>query len=286
MAEDLLQDETPLSVGVRLRRAREARGMTVDGVGAAIKLSPRQVEAIEADDYARLTNATYARGFIRNYASLMGLDAAEMLTELDQHQVRATPQLLQQADVGVAMPRQSVHRKWLLPLLAMSVPVIAALALYAWFEFWPSASADAVMADSGVTHGPADEGFAQADDDGGSQSSESLPSLDTAASEAVLPDALPEVVVPHTEAAGTVPLPGQKQLVFTFAEESWVEIRDAQDKIILSDLNRAGSTRTVTTAMPVTLVIGNAQAVKLSVDGQPHDLSPSIKVEVARLRLE
>lgn len=124
------------SVGAQLRRAREARGMTVEGVGAAIKLAARQVEAIEADVYAELMNPTYARGFIRNYAALIGLDPKALLAQLDQQQVRATPQLVERADVGVAMPVQSARRKWLLPLFALSVPVIVAIALYIWSELW------------------------------------------------------------------------------------------------------------------------------------------------------
>lgn len=286
-SEDIVQDDMSTSVGLRLRRAREARGMTVEGVSAAIKLSPRQVEAIEADDYGKLLSATYARGFIRNYASLMGLDPATLLVELDHHHVRATPELVEQADVGVAMPRQSARRKWLLPVLAMSMPALAALALYVWFEFWPSAPVDpsSVLPASPVvsdgTPASLDEG------DPAPAPSEPLPVPgEDRVPEAAAADATPAAVEVPAQPAEAVPQPGQKQLVFSFTAESWVEIRDAQDRIIVSDLNRAGSTRTVATAVPVSLVIGNARAVKLTVDGEPYDLTPSIKVEVARVRLE
>lgn len=280
------------SVGLQLRRAREARGMTVEGVGAAIKLAARQVEAIEADDYARLTSATYARGFIRNYASLMGLDAQSLLAQLDRHEVRARPQLVEQANVGVAMPSQSARRKWMLPVLALSVPALAAVALYVWFEFWP-ADAQPVAAEPApvLAAPPAADAAPEV------PAAEPAPPVDPQA--AGLPadvpapnlaaDAAATAAVPPASAqpAPAVPaVPGQRQLNFRFTADSWIEMRDAQGRIVLSELNRAGSTRTLSAVFPVSLVIGNAKSVTMDIDGTPYDLAPSTKVEVARLRLE
>lgn len=272
------------SVGAQLRRAREARGMTVEGVGAAIKLAARQVEAIEADAYAELMNPTYARGFIRNYAALIGLDPQALLAQLDQQQVRATPQLVEQADVGVAMPVQSPRRKWLLPLFALSVPVVVAIALYMWSEFWTAPPGEQVQVEQEAVMPPPDA-VAEPETEPATPSADAQ-AADAVATEATLAAALPEASPPPAESASASPVTGQRQLAFTFAADSWVEIRDAEDRIILSELNRAGSSRTVGAVFPVSLVIGNAKSVRLSVDGTPHDLAPATKVDVARLRLE
>ena len=273
------------SVGAQLRRAREARGMTVEGVGAAIKLAARQVEAIEADAYAELMNPTYARGFIRNYAALIGLDPKALLAQLDQQQVRATPQLVEQADVGVAMPVQSSRRKWLLPLLALSVPVVVAVALYLWSEFWTAPPGESVQVEQEAVMPPPDA-VAEPEPEPATPSVDAQ-ATDAVTTEATLAAALPEATPPPAaETASAPPVAGQRQLAFTFTADSWVEIRDAQDRIVLSELNRAGSPRTVGVVFPVSLVIGNAKSVRLSIDGTPHDLVPSTKVDVARLRLE
>lgn len=272
------------SVGAQLRRAREARGMTVEGVGAAIKLAARQVEAIEADAYAELMNPTYARGFIRNYAALIGLDPKALLAQLDQQQVRATPQLVEQADVGVAMPVQSSRRKWLLPLLALSVPVVVAIALYVWSEFWTAPPGESVQVEQEAVMPPPDA-VAEPETEAATPSVDAQ-AADAVTTEATLAAALPDAPPPSAESAGVPPVTGQRQLAFTFAADSWVEIRDAQDRIILSELNRAGSSRSVGAVFPVSLVIGNAKSVRLSIDGTPHDLAPATKVDVARLRLE
>jgi cytoskeleton protein RodZ len=273
------------SVGAQLRRAREARGMTVEGVGAAIKLAARQVEAIEADAYAELMNPTYARGFIRNYAALIGLDPKALLAQLDQQQVRATPQLVEQADVGVAMPVQSSRRKWLLPLLALSVPVVVAVALYLWSEFWTAPPGESVQVEQEAVMPPPDA-VAEPEPEPATPSVDAQ-AADAVTTEATLASALPEASPPPAaETANAPPVAGQRQLAFTFTADSWVEIRDAQDRIVLSELNRAGSSRSVGVVFPVSLVIGNAKSVRLNVDGSPHDLVPATKVDVARLRLE
>lgn len=286
---DLPRDALSGSVGARLKQAREARGLSIDSVGRAIKLAPRQVEAIEADDFGSLMSPTYVRGFIRNYAALIGLDAQVLLGSLDQQHVRATPQLIEQANVNVAMPVQSTQRKWLLPLLALSVPVLAGLALYIWFEFWPAEAPVVVEPPAGAS----------------AEQLPGAPPLPDEATMALPPEPVdvpaPEAALPPVELASSVPaeagsasvsvesptmLPGQRQLDFTFATDSWVEVRDAKEVIVLSDLNRAGSSRTVHVAFPVSLVIGNARSVTLKIDGQAYDLTPSTKVDVARLRLD
>jgi cytoskeleton protein RodZ len=276
VSSDLQQRAAGGSVGAQLRQAREARGMSIDGVGQAIKLAPRQVAAIEADAFDQLLSPTYARGFIRNYASLIGLDAQALLASLDQQHVCATPQLVEQANVGVAMPIQSVRRKWLLPLLALSVPALAAFALYVWFEFWP---ASPVMPEPPVAQAPAVP-VMPPEEQGGGEAIQSVPVAPEPAGTPV------ESIETPASVQAPAALPGQRQLTFTFGADSWVEMRDGKDAIILSELNRAGSTRTVNAVFPVSLVIGNARSVTMNVDGTPYDLAPSIKVDVARLRLE
>ena len=79
---------------------------------------------------------------------------------------------------------------------------------------------------------------------------------------------------------------GERQLHFRFEDDSWVEIRDRDNRIIYSKLNRAGSEERVTGAPPFKLVVGNARKVHLLYDAQPVDLVPHTGVTVARLTIE
>ena len=80
--------------------------------------------------------------------------------------------------------------------------------------------------------------------------------------------------------------PGNHRIVLKFERPSWVEIRGRDGKTLLSQLNPAGSEQTVEGRPPFSLIIGNAQHVRLSYDDRQIDLAPHVKVEVARFTLE
>jgi cytoskeletal protein RodZ len=66
-------------LGERFREAREARGISISEASTATRILPRYLQAIEAGDVASLPGDVYARGFVRNYAQLLGLPAEEMV---------------------------------------------------------------------------------------------------------------------------------------------------------------------------------------------------------------
>jgi cytoskeleton protein RodZ len=70
-----------------------------------------------------------------------------------------------------------------------------------------------------------------------------------------------------------------------FADDSWVEINDGDGKLLMAQLNHAGSRRVVSGHPPFSLVIGNAAAVHVVYNERPVDLVPYVKVEVARFTL-
>ena len=65
--------------GKRLRIARQARGLDQDSVAAHLHLSRAMIQALEQDNYDILPGTVFIRGYIRNYARLLGLDAEPLL---------------------------------------------------------------------------------------------------------------------------------------------------------------------------------------------------------------
>ena len=65
--------------GGAIRAARESQGLSVHEIANRLKLSPKQIDAIEADHFAALPEPTIVRGFIRNYAKLLKIDAQPLL---------------------------------------------------------------------------------------------------------------------------------------------------------------------------------------------------------------
>jgi cytoskeleton protein RodZ len=79
--------------------------------------------------------------------------------------------------------------------------------------------------------------------------------------------------------------PGVHRAELEFLGESWVEIRDADGKVLHSQLNARGSTVRIEGKAPLSFVIGNAQYARLRYDGRSVDLAPYIRVSVARFTL-
>lgn len=85
MEEDIVVEETPKGhegVGQRLRRAREEAGLDLSQVAAETRIPQRHLVTIEEGDLADLPARTYAVGFTRTYARLLGLDEKAILDDV------------------------------------------------------------------------------------------------------------------------------------------------------------------------------------------------------------
>jgi cytoskeleton protein RodZ len=79
---------------------------------------------------------------------------------------------------------------------------------------------------------------------------------------------------------------GGRRIELEFQKESWVEIKDRDGKTLLSQLNAAGTQKVVEGAAPFSVIIGNAPNVRVTYNDAPFDLTPYVRVEVARFTLE
>lgn len=67
-----------IEIGTALREGRESKGLTVEAVEEKTKIAPSVIVALEEGNSSRFPHPVYARGFIRSYALLLGLDAQEL----------------------------------------------------------------------------------------------------------------------------------------------------------------------------------------------------------------
>ena len=288
--------------GLAFRTAREGAGLTRDEVADALHLDVAVVSAIEDGRFADLPMRPYARGYVRNYARVLGLDADELARRFDA------------ADAGrpepSAVPRHRVTPKaeFALRPLALGYAAIVAVLLIAlgavlwtawrvqdWqFPFladdavespnvepatespagppnvspWPNVAEEPVGAplarEEPITPALAVAPPAQAaepEDTG-------APSLDRAVQEPALtseaiPDAGPSL------ADGLV-----GELTVVFDDDSWVTVDDATGRQLFGDLGRNGRTVTVAGPVPLSVLVGNAVAVRVEFDGESVDLGP------------
>ncbi len=125
-------DHVPsVRLGASLREARTRAGMSVADVAAQIRLAPRQIEALEAEEFQNLPELPFLRGFVRSYAKLLQIDAEPLLSTLpDPHPLSAR---IEPVSVDVPFNIQQLsaqqNRIWLIASVLVLVVVIA-LALW------------------------------------------------------------------------------------------------------------------------------------------------------------
>ena len=281
--------ESMASVGQQLQKARLAKGLTADEVAKALKLSPRQVVAMEDDNWSSLPCNTIIRGFVRNYARLLGLNADSLMGQLDPLTLPQGPELEVTVGTPVSMPAEGrVDRRDFARVLSGLLVLVLAVAAYFFFpqELWLStlsALKTATQPDEVVVEKAAAEPEATAAPEAAPVPAETLPA---AVQPATTPAVLPAPATTPSTPASTPATTSANVLKFSFAQASWVEVRDRSGQVIFSKKNDAGTVREVEGQPPFAVVIGNAGQVTLQYKGKAVDLSKRSKEDVARLTLE
>lgn len=118
--------------GAQLKAGREARGLAVADVAAKLKLTGRQVEALEAEDLSHLPNPVFVRGFVRNYARLVDLDPDSLISPLDVQTTAA--ETITAPSAGVAFANNGLRQWVLYPMVAFGVFILLVAILYHWLR--------------------------------------------------------------------------------------------------------------------------------------------------------
>jgi cytoskeleton protein RodZ len=308
--------ETP---GGQLLAARRRQGLSLGDVARQLKLSVRQVEALERDDHASFAGPVFVRGFLRNYAKLLGLDADALLTTAAPPPAQGAPVTAAAASeqppmvteeapgaerggrmltavviialVGVALVllASNLARDSGKPaeVAAVQTPVPAPVAAPA---VTPEPAASAPIAAVPV---PAEAATPASVPQEAAQPA-APPVSSTAAGEpasAPAPQEPPPAVAANDEQPGARPQvstsgKGSARVQMEFEGESWVEVRDGTGATIFARLNAAGTKRVVRGDPPLSLVVGNAANVKVTWHDKPVELQPHPKSDVARITLE
>lgn len=88
-------------IGDSLRREREKQQKTIKDIEQGTSIRALYIEAIEKGEYAKLPGEAYTKGFIRNYANFLGMDANEIIKQYKDETGQAEPtQNIETADTS------------------------------------------------------------------------------------------------------------------------------------------------------------------------------------------
>lgn len=121
---DETEPDDVVTVGQRLKEAREAKGLSVEDIAAQTRIPTRHLTSLEGSEWDKLPAATYSIGFAKNYAGAVGLDRIEIGEQLRAEMggpgpAYAHPEVYEAADPARTMPKGLVFGA--LALLAIVV---------------------------------------------------------------------------------------------------------------------------------------------------------------------
>lgn len=320
-AETVLARSLP---GAVLAATREAAGLSIEQVASQLNLAPRQVVALEQDDFAALPGMVIVRGFLRAYAKLLKIDPVPLIASLGDlnppavaaapmrhalsasfsesrlpslgrsgNRSRTTPVVAGIAALVVAMigayaagwwPDRLVYKVGQLKVNGTPVPGAAAktgvtgvagvAGVGSGSDPLPVATVDATTAPAGTILTPGSVAG------GSAPQSPQSPQLPVVAVPAAIVSPPIEAPMVALSAAGANPL------VLTMREDSWVELRRADNTTLVAKVFRAGTVETFDLNEPVTLVVGNIAGVTATLRGASLGLAAGANGNVARLRLK
>jgi len=292
-------DITHKTAGDMLREAREAHGLHIEMVAAALKVPPQKLLALEADDIASLPDPVFARALASSVCRALRIDPAPVLAKLPTTQKVS----LADADRTLKTNISSGTPRWTgsgrssggLPSRAL-LTVVVLLLIGAGALFWlPQSVFDQLGASvSRLTARGAADGAATNDAAADAPAAPGGPGVvaQTAPAQPVAPSgsasaageppaaaAAPNAAAatPVATAPAVAPAASSQQLVFVAREECWITVTEAGGKQLLRRSLKAGETVGLSGALPLSVVVGRASSVDVQVRGKPFDLKPVTK---------
>jgi cytoskeleton protein RodZ len=242
-------------VGEELREARNALGVSLEDAAAQLRINKRYLQALEEGRVKDLPGAAYAVGFVRSYATALGLDPDEAVRRF--------------RDVSGTAVTKSGDLVFPEPVPRRGIPtgVLAALGLalamggyIAWYQW--SGRGERVV-DAVPPLPPRLERAVETPD-----------TQETPAAPVVVAPAPAPAPAPVPVAAPPPPVidPDKPRVVIRAKGESWVQIRDNPGNRVLTDrVLRAGEIIEIPNRPGIVLTTGKAESLDILVDGQGVD---------------
>ncbi|WP_406506233.1 helix-turn-helix domain-containing protein [Streptomyces sp. NBC_00212] len=242
-----IEDDGP-SIGRALQQARIAAGLTVDEVSSTTRVRIPIVHAIEQDDFSRCGGDVYARGHIRTFAQAVHLDPDPLVARYDAaHGGRPAPTPAAPLFEAERIRPDPRRPNWTAAMVAAIVVVVG------FVGFTMFSGGDKSKGGTSVAEGPAQQ---------------KLPTSSASPAPAKPPAPKP---TPSDSAIAAVPADKVTVKVTAINDKSWISAKDHNGKMLFDGLLQKGEAQTFQDGQQVDLILGNAGAIELYVNGKKID---------------
>lgn len=263
--------DTGLGWGRYLKQQRLSRSLTVEDAAKETLLEPKMIEAIEAEDCEALPASSFVKGYLRNYARFLEIDAEPLVEAFTKVCGEDLPRFNTVIKTKEASSNDLAPRY--LSIVVGAVVVIS-IVFWWWSKVLAPAAVDSIATETPVLDSPVAEAPVVA---------ESKLVVETEALEVETP--IVDESEPAEEAEAVEPTPVAApvveftldELVLRFEEDSWVEITDANDARVYVNLGRAGTSKQLSGVAPFNILLGNAPGVVVEFNGEVYDHSRHLR---------
>ena len=276
VADAPAQPQTP---GEILREQREARSLSVQQVADELHLTMHFIRALESDAYDKLPGDVFARGYLRSYTTLLQLDPDQMMRSFNDY-VTAKENRQQAARHKRAAKRRKDKN---LPWIVFSGIAFVAVAIVLWYlssgvdteeiglAVAVPAPAIRMPLSSPVGTAVPRQQFTQA------IAETDFLGLPSETEEAVEPFAQIDAASAPARRLITVESDGDDLVRIALTGESWIAVDDHSDQQIFRDLLAAGDVLELRGTAPITVLLGDAAAAEVFLNGQQIDMTSHIR---------
>jgi cytoskeleton protein RodZ len=279
----------PTTAGGLLRQARQAQGLHIAALAAAIKVVPKKLELLESDQFDQLPDATFTRALAQTVCRTLKIDAAPVLALLPPPKGHRLDHLAEGLNTPFReRPGRLEPKEWALasnPVFWIAALIgVLTLAVYALPASWLPFS------DSAVTRTPSAEPVAAPTPAPPMAAGPEAAVADAASAAAPAASAVPSASASEP-AVSTAPDPvvvaaASGMLQFQTTAPSWVEVTDARGQSLIARVLQAGESVGLDGVLPMKVRIGNVRGTQLVFRGQPLALAPHTRDNVARFELK
>jgi cytoskeleton protein RodZ len=282
------QDEeaTPMmGFGEHLRREREMRGVSLEEISAASKISIRFLQAIENEELAKLPGGIFTRSFVRTYARYLGLDEERVLADCQLTDQQKPEVDIRHITANRALPHGPASRTRIIALLMAGVLLAGGYVLFRYSrrimeQRSSNPMVSPVSTPASGTNPPTSVTPVQSSKPALPERNPSLTATSTSPAGAVTAPGAPPGgppspganVNPANEsatsgAAGEVPAHTDLVLQVAATERAWVAV-DADGKTVLQKVLNPNEVENLKGHNSFDVTIGNAQGVVLTLNGE------------------
>lgn len=273
---------------VLLRQAREAAGLHIAALAAALKVPVKKLEALEAGRYEELPDLTFARALASSACRHLKIDTAPVLEQIpvghqpvlgDTSSTINAP--FKAAQAWPSLPSAEwLRRPAVLASLALVVGAVGLLLLPDWDASVNAVKETVTDLERSVAPAPAVPQTPVA-------APQDVPAPAAAASPTVASATVPGVPEPVAPVGDSAAAPSGATLLHIKATaDSWVEVVDGAGKSQVQRMLKSGDALDFSATPPYSVVVGRADAVEVSVRGQAFDVMPYARNSVARFQVK